>query len=515
MILILVSSLLYLAAFPKLNLFFFAFIALIPFFYQIEKYTSYKKKFLGGFIWGILIALGQSYFLFYTISVEYDKSILIAVFFIAVCVLIPIGLLYGIFSLLYGFVQKKGLFFYGFIIPSLWTIIEYTKEIIPIFIPWGGIAYSLTPFLSFIQIADTVGYYGLIFLVVMINGILFYIIIDDITIFRFKSFIDSAQRLFENIWGTKKISLFLVSALFIIPVIYGIIQLQRYENLNHPGENPDHKKTTLVQGNFGQQTRWSGNSIFTRLNTYLRLSQSQNTDTGHLIIWPETVLNATGRNDNELFSHIISQMGQQNILIAGGTRRDRRRQGFFNSAYIVSGDGTIQWYDKTILLPYAESILLNSILGQYYNAPNHFLAGRSLASFNTGSGRAGISICFEVLYPWYIRKSVESGAQFLVNISNDQWFGDTTEPVTHFYSNIFRAVENRRFLLRASNSGLSAIISPTGTVLTQTGLFRREAIYGEFVPLDEITLYTRFGDWILYLSLLVLIGDLVRKILKD
>ncbi len=183
-----------------------------------------------------------------------------------------------------------------------------------------------------------------------------------------------------------------------------------------------------------------------------------------------------------------------------------------NSAYLISGSGVLTRYDKNILLPYAETSLMIDWLGRYYTAPSEFFPGRTPPFIDTPHGGAGISICFEILYPYYIARSAARGADFLVNLSNDGWFGDTAMPRMHLNAARMRAIENRRFLLRAANNGISAIIGPDGRVRAQTKLFHRQRIEGSFDYLNIATPYTRFGDWLIVFSALALGAALLRII---
>ena len=119
--------------------------------------------------------------------------------------------------------------------------------------------------------------------------------------------------------------------------------------------------------------------------------------------------------------------------------------------------------------------------------------------------RIGVSICFESAYPRFIRRSVSGGAQLLVNVSNDAWFGRTSQPYQHHLMARVRSIENRRFTVRASNGGVSSIISPLGEIIVQTGLFERKAITGTVVRLDRKSVYTRYGDAVPLFPLAVLI----------
>ncbi|MFW5770771.1 MAG: apolipoprotein N-acyltransferase, partial [Spirochaetota bacterium] len=229
---------------------------------------------------------------------------------------------------------------------------------------------------------------------------------------------------------------------------------------------------------------------------------------------PETVVNSSMIFHEKLASILSSLMNDDSMLITGAVSRPNGKQ-VYNSAYAISGDGQVARYDKNILLPYAESSPLGvEILDNYYTAPDSFHRGKTLPVIKMSSGTIGISICFEQVYPSYIRRSVGQGATILVNISNDAWFGDTTQPGQHLNCSIIRAVEHRRYLVRAANSGYSAIISPAGELSNVTSLFSREAGKGRVQFIEQKSLYTRYGDMIMYLALVILLSILAIEAFK-
>ena len=180
----------------------------------------------------------------------------------------------------------------------------------------------------------------------------------------------------------------------------------------------------------------------------------------------------------------------------------------------MSGKEGETFYDKNILLPYAELAPFGPVLGSFYTAPTGFLGGDTPPAARTGAGTIGLSICFESVYPWHVRRSVASGALCLVNISNEGWFGRSSEPPLHLRQASVRAIENRRFMARASNNGYSAIMAPTGEIESVSGLFTRQCVTGEILMLESKTIYTMLGDWILYVAAAVLLVLLVAALLK-
>jgi apolipoprotein N-acyltransferase len=237
--------------------------------------------------------------------------------------------------------------------------------------------------------------------------------------------------------------------------------------------------------------------------------------TSRVIVWPETTLNSSSKLNDAFFVEIMRHIGENTLLISGGLKTDPVTREVFNSAYFISGSGRLLRYDKQLLLPYSETSPLIDLLDAYYSAPSEFTAGRTPLCIKAPEGNVGASICFEILYPGFIRQSVKQGAQYLVNISNDSWFGDSPMPYIHLNAARLRAAENRRFLLRTSNSGISAVISPTGKIISQSRLFTKERVDGDFVKLDQLSFYAKHGNLVLFGAIIILLIGLFQMIIKN
>ena len=396
---------------------------------------------------------------------------------------------------------------------------EYIKEAVPIVIPWGEIGYALVPFNTFIQIADIVGIHGITFIVILINSLIYYALRLTEKNRPFAThFRNSAGESIANYRKKMIIPVFLIVFLFTLPTVYGKIRLTSlHSDILSKFSEDLAMNADLIQGNFSLTERWSGMGFYNRLGKYLEMTGAgqDKKKVKRIIVWPETTLNATTKLDDNLFMQIMKYIGEDALLISGGLKEDEKTGSILNSAYLISGQGHLMRYDKHILLPYAETSPLIDLLDRYYTAPSQFMPGSTPLSFQTPNGNIGVSICFETLYPKLIRQSVRNGAEVLVNISNDAWFGKSPMPYTHLNAARLRAIENRRYLLRTSNSGISAIIAPDGNIICRTHLFMCEQISGEFLRLDKISVYSKFGDIILYLSALFLCVAFFQIIVKN
>ncbi len=526
MLLVIVSAIVYILAFPvtshDISPWPFIFFALTPFFLFLEREDLSIKTFLAGSLWGSLMSLGMAYWLVYAMIWQYGISVAVTILIMVMGLVMPHAVIYGLFAVMYRYLKDTipgaadGLLFFCIAVPSLWVVLEFTREIIPLLVPWGLAGYGLQPFNLFMQAADITGIYGISFLVVMVNGVITYLL-KDIGLVS-----DADAHPLRNlaarmilIGKQKRAALAVLLLAIAVPVMYGAMRREAMNDLVLKGKaSGSLVRASAVQANFTQEERWRSTGFIERVNVCLGLARRcaaplspvgmEVSSPDSIVVWPETVLNSSGMVDTRLFSYIQSQIGGSNLLVAGGVRRTIGSKGVFNTAYIIRNASDTLFYDKNILLPYAETAPFGRLFGDYYTAPAEFLEGGTPPAARTGLGVIGLSICFEALYPWYARRAVEEGARILVNISNDGWFGRTSEPALHLRQAAIRAIENRRFMVRTSNNGYSAIISPTGEYVSKGGLFTRECLPGDAVLLDHRTFYTRFGDWIVYLSAAVM-----------
>jgi apolipoprotein N-acyltransferase len=165
-------------------------------------------------------------------------------------------------------------------------------------------------------------------------------------------------------------------------------------------------------------------------------------------------------------------------------------------------------YDKVHLVPYGEYVPLRPFfpfLNKLVEGAGDFQKGKHITPLPMGKYAVGVLICYEGIFPWIGREYKRKGADLLVNITNDAWFGSTSAPYQHMSMTVFRAVENRTFLLRSANTGITAIVSPTGEIVKQTELFTRTFLKGSVKFLDRKTIYTLYGDIFVYVCLILLV----------
>lgn len=220
-----------------------------------------------------------------------------------------------------------------------------------------------------------------------------------------------------------------------------------------------------------------------------------------LLVWPETAYIRGVRRPLPVSGSLIRGELEAPLLFgAPSVRQLDGRRVKTNSAFLVGPDGTIRdAYDKNVLLPLAEYVPLAGLVPGARSWLPHardFLAAERAPALHLGPWRLSTPICFEVLRPDFVRRMVGEGRpHLLVTLANDAWFGDSRAPRIHLALARLRAVEHRRYLVRSTNSGISAVVDPTGRVVARTGLLTRESLRATVHPLEGVTPYARLGDW--------------------
>jgi apolipoprotein N-acyltransferase len=221
-----------------------------------------------------------------------------------------------------------------------------------------------------------------------------------------------------------------------------------------------------------------------------------------LVVWPETVYTRGLRRPLPVSGQLIREDVRVPLLFgASSVRTETGRRLKYNSALLVGADGVIRdAYDKNLLIPFTEYVpfadFMPGIAARFADA-SHFAAATDTPPLRLGPWRISTPICYEVVRPAFVRRMLrEAKPHLIVTLSNDAWFGDSQEPWIHLAMAKFRAVEHRRYLVRATNSGVSAVIDPAGREVVRSGLLTRENLRATVRMLDDTTVYTSAGDWV-------------------
>ncbi len=300
----------------------------------------------------------------------------------------------------------------------------------------------------------------------------------------------------------------------------GFLALPSASDLEAP-RAPAHR-VTLVQGNIPQGEKWDPARAHDNLAVHLALSRESAREKPDLILWPEASVPGLIEAQAEFHDPVVALSRELGVpIVVGGlglTRvPDDRRALFHNSLFVVTPDsGVVDRYDKTVLVPFGEYVPLRAALGflsviaKSLEEAGDMTPGaevrplRGLAAFEPAQTPVGL-ICYEAVYPELVRRAVNDGARLLLNLTNDAWYGRSSAPHQFLAITALRSAENGLPMLRAANTGVSAVIDARGVILQETPIFERLAFTVEVPPARKgATLFTRVGNWPLALSWLVL-----------
>ncbi|MCX8116831.1 MAG: apolipoprotein N-acyltransferase [Desulfobacterota bacterium] len=471
------SGVLLFLSFPRVDLEFLAWFALVPLFFAIEGKRPWKS-FKLGFLTGVVSFLGILYWIIVAVH-NYGNVPLLLSILILLLLVGYLSLFIGAFAYLYRLIQTRLELQTILLGPLLWISLEYLRSFLLTGFPWASIAYSQYINLPFIQMADLTGIYGPSFLILLVNTTL----------------ISVLQRWPQKSFPLREVvttTLLLLGSLF-----YGYFRMAEVDR--QALQNPP-LKIGLVQGNIDQSIKWDEAFQKETLKIYERLSFKVAEKRPDLIIWPETATPFFFQDAKEFQPIVLDIPKKTDAYLLFGTpsyRIERGKIHHYNSALLLSPLGELKGkYDKIHLVPYGEYVPFGEYLslGSLGEGIGDFKPGKEIVNFSLPAGKFGVVICFEIIFPDLCRRFVKEGANFLVTITNDAWFGRTSAPYQHLTIAVFRAIENRVFIARSANTGISAFIDPVGRIYKQGGLFTEEALNGTIGLSKEKTFYTLYGD---------------------
>ncbi|MBN1613914.1 MAG: apolipoprotein N-acyltransferase [Deltaproteobacteria bacterium] len=496
----LASGILLILSFPKFGWGLFAWAAFVPLLRAIGG-SRPGEAMRRGFITGFVFNVGILYWVAYVV-VHYGYMPLYMGIGATVLLSCYLAFYFALFAAGTAWFEQRGI---PPILsaPVLFTCLEYAKSHLLTGFPWENLAYSQYLSIRLIQIADVTGIYGLTFLIVLVN-----VALSDL-VGQFPSS------------GLGKPSLrraFLVETSLVALLVFGVILYGsvRLHQIDSSLQGAKGMTVALIQGNIEQDIKW--NPLYQRdtLAVYRSLSLAAAEAEPDLIIWPETATPFYFQDVDDLQREILDIARRSGaMLLFGSPSYQKETSGltFYNSAFVLSPRGGIEGrYDKVHLVPFGEYVPLRKLfpfMSKIVVGIGDFGSGRGYEPLTLPGCRAGILICYEAIFPAAARTYRRAGAELLVNITNDAWFGRTSAPFQHLSMTAFRAVENRLFVARAANTGISAIIDPAGRITSRTEIFERAVLTGKVKFIGVETFYTACGDVFVYLCLSVLICALV------
>ncbi|HKN48088.1 MAG TPA: apolipoprotein N-acyltransferase, partial [Candidatus Polarisedimenticolia bacterium] len=384
--------------------------------------------------------------------------------------------------------------------PVFWVGLEIARARLLSGFPWGLLGYSQYRDLPILQAATLGGIYAVSLLVMAANcGVALCVLA-------------SAPRRARVAGG----------ALLLAVALAGCGGLLALRGAQGSRGGPAPFRVAAIQGNVSEVSKWSPGAEARILADLVRLTQEAAARGAVLVVWPESAspysLRVPVREEvgesGQGAGRVTLKPAQEYVDLVSGLARDLRiglivgsvdyevRGGdlsALNSAFAVGPDGSLgPSYDKIHLVPFGEYVPLQRLLffvnRMVRGAIAGFAPGTRLVLLPTPAGPAATLICYEAIFPELVRALARRGATILVNITNDAWFGQTAAPRQHLAMAVVRAVENRRFLLRSANTGISAVVDPFGRIVEETSLETQTVLVGSVVPGGESTPYARAGD---------------------
>ncbi len=474
------SGLLLAASFPSLNYYPLAWIAFVPLLLVMR-----QRPFAAGFSTGLVFFAAVLYWL-NTVMTTYGglQSIFsfLAYFFLVAYLAVYFGLATWMACRLETLLKLP----YLFTLPPLWVALEYLRSWLFTGFPWAVIGYSQQDFSLAIQSCDVTGIYGVSLMLMVVNCAIAGVISQP----------------------KSRLTWFGVAATVAICIShfgYGVWRESQ------PLEQRDETlRVALIQGNIDQEQKWAADKREYSVDRYRSLSLEAARQQPDLLIWPEAATPFFLQDQSELTAQVkILPRQLQTPLLVGSPAYNQLSENqyqYFNSAFLLSTKGErLGRSDKNHLVPFGEYVPLGSVLSfinKLVSGVGDFSPGK-VQPLPLNNHQLGVLICYEAIFPELARDYVRRGSDLLVNLTNDAWFGRSSAPWQLLAMTRFRAIENRIWIARVANTGVSALISPAGRVTLQGPIFVPLQLVGDVGMGAEATFYTRFGDIFAYICLVI------------
>lgn len=479
-------------SFPKTEYWFLAWVSFVPLFFSLEN-KSLGQIFRRFYLAGFLFFIGLVYWIQY---VTWAGMMTLVAY---------LALYFGLFGLAVYFFQYYSALARIFILSGTWTMLEFIRANFLGGFDWGSLGYSQSRVPLLIQLADFGGVFLVSFCVMVVN----LSAVAGMNVFRRRTSLKDFVPVLVGMAG-----------LWTLIIGYGAVKLKQPVSSRTI-------KAAVIQGNIDQQLKWHEPAWPRLMRKHLTLTRDAMTEDLDLIIWPETSFPGYLWEDADSFKSIQDAVRKIGVpLLLGSILAEVEEEKYFNAAVQLDVTGEVDTiYRKIHLVPFGEYIPLRKVfpflssiapIGDFTPGKEHTLFAVMPRS-GGDTGYYSVLICFEDAVSGLAREFVRSGAQFLVNITNDAWFRDTKAPYLHLQSSIFRAVENHRPVVRSANTGVSAFIDSVGRLYGGVRDEKGNKTYVSGFAIQPVALetqmsfYTRYGDVFAYLCCLMTVVSLVGR----
>jgi len=379
-------------------------------------------------------------------------------------------------------------------VPILWTAAEYLRASLPdLEFPWALLGLSLYRHLPLVQVADLGGVWAVSFLAALCAA-------------GVASFVrDPRGRGWDAGWKP------LAAALGVLALCgsYGLFRL------GQPPEGPG-LRVAVVQGSVPQDVKWDRRFREETFRIHEELTRSAAAAGADLVVWSESATAFVYQREPEYQQRLAGLVKESGTPLLFGSPAFETKDGkssLRNRAYLLGPDGQVAgWQDKQQLVPFGEFVPFKRLLffaKPLVQAVGNFESGERPEVQSVPGGRFGTLICYEVIFPDLVRRFAAAGAEFLVNITNDAWYERSAASRQQFASLVLRAVENRRPIARCANTGISGFVDTHGRIVSASELFVRGQYQATLALSQRVTFYTRRGDWLPRMCVLIVIALLI------
>ncbi|MGH7863925.1 MAG: apolipoprotein N-acyltransferase, partial [Candidatus Binataceae bacterium] len=474
--------------YPKFDLSLFAWAALVPLFYAIHG-EPLARVARYAYLQGLSCYVGSMYWIVVPLTdfaqVRIEFALLPMLLLSAVMAVNTMGAIWS-----GEFIARRLRVPMVITMPLAWTAFEWLRTYFPIGFPWNLVGYTAYRNLEVIQLAEFTGVYGVSALILFFNAVIFTVVFRR---------------------GTRRLqvtSLATLTALMIVVFAFGTLRQMQLASAPAQGA----MKVAMVQGNVSQSIKWDPSHLASSFGVYQEETAAAARRGAQLVVWPEAAAAFLFQPDDRYPAEVanyssyraalleLARQTHQPILFGAPAMGTGEGQvGFYNRAYLVTADGKVAgWYDKMQLVPFGEYVPARGLLGLFVNRVvegfGDLIPGKRQTVFDLDGAKLGVLICYESVFPDLTRRAVKAGANVLVNITNDAWYGKSSAPYQALAMAAVRSAENKVPMIRAAQTGISAIILPTGEITAATPLFKRGTQIEDVSWRNSRTLYTRVGD---------------------
>jgi len=462
-------------AFPPMPWPWLAWFGLVPLIHSLRKAESPSNGAWLGFVW----AMGFLPVVIYWMALN-SGTVWWASLVSMIAAVLFLSLNYAFLGLWFTWFRGKWGKFAELLLPAMWLSVELVRTYGVLGFPWISLANTQADYLYLIQNAEYTGIYGITFWVVAVNVCL------------------------ANLNLIKPIKIIPVTLLVIVcPWLtgYGLL----------PEVPAGTLRVGIVQPNTNPLEKWNPEIRRQHFDQLARLTEEAAQQDPRLVVWPEAATPAYLRRGGRAYlAEIKDQLGELALTVVTGmpayTRNGDGTRNYYNSVGLIDSNGISQRYDKIHLVPFGEYIPLSNLMPSLKNlnlGQGNFNKGETYTAFELGDTRFGAEVCYETTIPGLNRRLVQNGAEFLVAVVNDAWFGISSEQFQHTLQYRYRAVELRRPVVRSANTGISIVYDQAGHEIVRKGMGQEGVIVADIAPSSEQTFYLKYGNllgWIILVT---------------